>query len=111
MYARSVRSYAASSFVYTLCLCALVPVCESTLAADIDVPRKHFKAVRYSQCLEYTRKAIEEGAYAADWRILMIESLMAVGKYPESCFIGLSLVDTPLWAAMMPGGSEFKNQR
>jgi tetratricopeptide (TPR) repeat protein len=59
-------------------------VCESTLAADIDVPRKQFKAGQYSQCLEYTRKAIEDGAYAADWRILMIESLMAMGKYPEA---------------------------
>jgi tetratricopeptide (TPR) repeat protein len=67
-------------------------VCESTFAADIDVPRKHFKAGRYSQCLEYTRKAIEEGAYAADWRILMIESLMAMGKYPEA----LADMDTAL---------------
>ncbi|MEA3226677.1 MAG: hypothetical protein U9Q07_12070, partial [Planctomycetota bacterium] len=84
MYAKSGRSNTVSLFIYTLCLCAFVPLCESTLAAEIDASRKQFKAGQYAQCLESTRKAIEDGAYAADWRILMIESLMALGKYEQA---------------------------
>jgi len=61
-----------------------VLICSRTFAADIDVPRKHFKTGHYAECLEYSRKAIEDGAYAADWRILMIESLMATGQYDQA---------------------------
>jgi len=84
MYARSGRINAAPLFVCVLCLCAFVYMCESTLGADIDAPRKQFKAGQYVQCFESTRKAIEDGAYAADWRILMIESLMALGRYEQA---------------------------
>ncbi|MHC4431626.1 MAG: tetratricopeptide repeat protein [Planctomycetota bacterium] len=84
MFARSGRNNTAPLFVCTLCLCAFVSLCGSTLGADIEVPRKQFKAGQYVECLESTRKAIEDGAYAADWRILMIESLMALGRYEQA---------------------------
>ncbi len=84
MYAKSGRSNTASLFVYTLCLCAFVSLCESTFAAEIDTSRKQFKTGQYAECLASTRKAIEDGAYAADWRILMIESLMATGQYDQA---------------------------
>jgi tetratricopeptide (TPR) repeat protein len=61
-----------------------VLLCPSAFAADIDVPREQFKTGKYAECLESTRKAIEDGAYAADWRILMIESLMAMGQYDQA---------------------------
>ena len=84
MYARSGRINAAPLFACALCLCVFVSLCESALGADIDTPRKQFKTGQYAQCLESTRKAIEDGAYAADWRILMIESLMALGRYEQA---------------------------
>ncbi len=84
MYARSSRYSMASLCGYVLCLCAFVPLCESTFAAEIDASREQFKAGQYAQCLKSTRKAIEDGAYAADWRILMIESLMALGQYGQA---------------------------
>lgn len=59
-------------------------MCKSTLAVEIDVSVKQFKTGQYAKCLESTRKAIEDGAYAADWRILMIESLMATGQYEQA---------------------------
>ena len=84
MYAKSGRSSSASLFVCALCLCSFTPLCQPVLAAEIDASRKQFKAGQYAECLESTRKAIEDGAYAADWRILMIESLMATGQYDQA---------------------------
>jgi tetratricopeptide (TPR) repeat protein len=53
-------------------------------AADIDVAQEQYKTGRYAECLESTRKAIENGAYAAEWRALMIKSLMALGQYDQA---------------------------
>ncbi|MHC4325978.1 MAG: tetratricopeptide repeat protein, partial [Planctomycetota bacterium] len=53
-------------------------------AADIDVSQEQFKTGRYKECLESTRKAIENGAYAAQWRVLMIKSLLAQGQYDKA---------------------------
>ncbi|UCF16382.1 MAG: tetratricopeptide repeat protein [Phycisphaerales bacterium] len=84
MYTRSGRSSSVSLFAYALCLCGLLPLCRTASGADIDVPREQFKTGQYTECLESTRKAIEDGAYAADWRILMIKSLMALGQYDQA---------------------------
>jgi len=59
-------------------------LCESAFAAEIEVSREQFKTGRYAECLKSTRQAIENGAYAADWRILMIESLMEMGQYDQA---------------------------
>ena len=60
-----------------------------TIAADssatgIDVAQEQYKTGKYAECLESTRKAIENGAYAAEWRALMIKSLMALGQYDKA---------------------------
>jgi len=54
------------------------------IAADIDIAQEQFKNGKYKECLESTRKAIENGAYAAEWRVLMIKSLMALGQYDQA---------------------------
>lgn len=74
----------ASPFRYTLVLCVFAPLWQSAFAAEIDASREQFKTGRYAECLESTKKAIEDGAYAADWRILMIESRMALGQYVQA---------------------------
>jgi tetratricopeptide (TPR) repeat protein len=53
-------------------------------AADINISQEHFKTGRYTECLESSRKAIENGAYSADWRVLMIKSLMELGQYDQA---------------------------
>ncbi|HUV64482.1 MAG TPA: tetratricopeptide repeat protein [Sedimentisphaerales bacterium] len=58
--------------------------CKSASAADIGEIQEQFQTGRYAQCLESSRKAIEDGAYSVEWRILMIESQMALGQYDES---------------------------
>jgi len=56
----------------------------SAFAADIDAAHEQFKTGKYTECLESSRKAIENGAYAAQWRVLMIKSLMALGQYDKA---------------------------
>ena len=56
----------------------------SAIAAEIDVSHEQFKTGKYKECLESARKAIENGAYAAQWRVLMIKSLMALGQYDKA---------------------------
>jgi tetratricopeptide (TPR) repeat protein len=58
--------------------------CRSASAADIDTAQQQFKTGRYAECLEASRKAIENGAYAAEWRVLMIKSLMELGQYDKA---------------------------
>ena len=53
-------------------------------ATGIDVSHEQFKTGKYTECLESSRKAIENGAYAAQWRVLMIKSLMALGQYDKA---------------------------
>jgi len=53
-------------------------------ASDIDAAREQFKAGRYAQCFDSARKAIEDGAYSAQWRILKTKSLMALGQYGQA---------------------------
>jgi tetratricopeptide (TPR) repeat protein len=57
---------------------------KSASAADIDNAQEQFKSGQYAQCLQSARKAIEDGAYSVEWRILMIESQMALGQYDEA---------------------------
>ncbi len=84
MYAKSGRSSSALLLVCASCLFSFTSFCRFASGAEIEASRKQFKAGQYAECLESTRKAIEEGAYAADWRILMIESLMATGQYEQA---------------------------
>src|SRR4030042_3010854 len=71
--------------VHTLA-CIIFIACPGrpAFAADIDASHEQFKTGKYTECLESTRKAIENGAYAAEWRVLMIKSLLALGQYDKA---------------------------
>jgi tetratricopeptide (TPR) repeat protein len=65
--------------------------CRSAFAAEIDAAlrkeslgQQQFKTGRYKECLEFSRKAINDGAYSAEWRVLMIKSQMALGQYDKA---------------------------
>ncbi|MCJ7806031.1 MAG: hypothetical protein MUP57_00580, partial [Clostridia bacterium] len=66
------------------CIAFISGTGRSAFAADIDVSYEQFKTGKYTECLESSRKAIENGAYAAEWRVLMIKSLMAIGQYDKA---------------------------
>jgi tetratricopeptide (TPR) repeat protein len=66
------------------CIMFIVGPHRPAIAADIDISQEQFKTGKYKECLESTRKAIENGAYAAEWRALMIKSLLALGQYDQA---------------------------
>jgi len=55
-----------------------------TLAANLESAREQFKTGRYEKCLKSARTAVEEGAYQTEWRLLSVQSLMALGRYAEA---------------------------
>lgn len=66
------------------CITFIASPGRAAFAADIDVPYEQFRTGKYTECLESSRKAIENGAYAAEWRVLMIKSLMVLGQYDKA---------------------------
>jgi tetratricopeptide (TPR) repeat protein len=68
----------------TSCVMFVACPCRSAFAAEIDAAQQQFKTGRYKECLEYSRKAIDDGAYSAEWRVLMIKSQMALGQYDKA---------------------------
>jgi len=67
-----------------VCLLLIIGVNRSVSAADIDTTREQFKTGQYDQCFESSKKAIEDGAYSVEWRILMIETLLEMGRYDQA---------------------------
>ena len=56
----------------------------SACAAELEATREQFKTGQYAECAESAEKAIAEGAYQTEWRILKIKSLMALGQYDKA---------------------------
>jgi hypothetical protein len=50
-------------------------------AADINDARKLFYAGKYEECRQATSKAIENGEWQEDWRLLQMEAELAVGEH------------------------------
>ena len=74
------------SVLMTSCVVFIAGLIGPVQAADIDAAREQFKAGQYTQCLESTQKAIEDGTYRSRrqlW-ILMAESLIALGRYDQA---------------------------
>src|SRR4030042_2015431 len=70
--------------LFAACITFVSGQCQSAFAADFDVSHEQFKTGKYTECLETTRKAIENGAYAAEWRGRRIKSLLALGQYDKA---------------------------
>jgi len=53
-------------------------------AVEIDEARDQFRTGQYANGLQSAQKAINNGAYSAQWRILKIQSMMALGLYAQA---------------------------
>ncbi len=53
-------------------------------AAGVKEARQEFISGNYSNAIAQSKKAVEENEYGEDWPLLLAESLMAVGRYPEA---------------------------
>lgn len=52
--------------------------------ADLDEARKDFRKGRYADCARIAEKEVKEQPYSEEWRILLIDSLMATGRYTNA---------------------------
>ena len=66
------------------CVAVLSGLASSTRAADIKLSRRQFRTGQYEECLESTRAALAERKYGIDWSILMVKSLLALGRYEDA---------------------------
>ena len=73
--AKCVRRFA----VVFLLLCFL-PVS----AADLEQCRKLFITGEYSECIRLSEQAVRERERNEEWAVLLVKSLLAVGRYPEA---------------------------
>jgi len=53
-------------------------------AAEPDACWEQLRIGQYEKCLGTAQKAIKDGAYSTQWRLLEIESLLALGRYQEA---------------------------
>jgi tetratricopeptide (TPR) repeat protein len=56
----------------------------STQAADLDELRKDFRKGLYSECIRVAEREVRAQPYSEEWRILLVESLMATGRYTNA---------------------------
>ena len=74
-----------SNLLFYMCLLVFIRGFYSTaIAAEIDNAQQQFRTGKYKDCLDASRKAIDGGAYSAEWRSLCIKSLMALGQYDKA---------------------------
>ena len=53
-------------------------------AADLDDARKSFQTGKYQEVIEAAQEAVKEHWSDEEWRHLLIESLLNVGRYPDA---------------------------
>ena len=66
------------------CIFFLSTTIQTASALEIDDARDQFRTGQYAECLQSAQKAVNDGAYSAQWRILKVQSLMAMGLYAQA---------------------------
>ena len=78
------RSYHDRLMWTAACLVFVIGSIHAASASELDAARRQFRTGRYAQCLESSQEAIDNGAYQTEWRRLIIQCLMALGRYDEA---------------------------
>src|SRR6185295_5808366 len=58
--------------------------CPHGVAADLDECRKMFIGGKYEECAKLAEEEIKDRGRGEEWPILLTESLLTVGRYPEA---------------------------
>src|SRR5580658_2277915 len=53
-------------------------------AQTVEETQKQFLHGEYENVIRVTKKKVDAGAYQDDWRILLVKSLLATGRYDEA---------------------------
>ena len=70
----------------------------SAVAADLATARKEFLGGAYTKCATLCEQAIAEREYEEEWRVLLVRSLCAVGKYEQAGLVLSNALDRYAWS-------------
>jgi len=56
----------------------------SARAADLEEVRKQFATGQYDDCVRLGQREVKDQPYSEEWRILLIDSLLATGRYTNA---------------------------
>ncbi|MHC4744539.1 MAG: hypothetical protein ACYS8Z_21705, partial [Planctomycetota bacterium] len=86
-------SHFRSPFAMLFCISLLFGFSLRSAAVEIETCREQFRTGQYAECIETAKTAIEERAFSAEWRALMIRSQLALGQYNEAAEDANSVLD------------------
>ncbi|HEY0548609.1 MAG TPA: hypothetical protein VGF13_03350, partial [Verrucomicrobiae bacterium] len=70
----------------------------SLRAADIATARQQLISGDYTNCVATCEQAIANFEYEEEWRVLLVKSLVAIGKYPEAGTVISNALDRYSWS-------------
>jgi tetratricopeptide (TPR) repeat protein len=73
--------------------CGLFLLISSASAQTLQDAQKDFLHGNYDAVIKSAKKQIEEGDYSGDWRVLLVKSLLTVGRYAEAHTNALRALD------------------
>src|SRR6185503_21045057 len=87
-------------FRHWLFLAALLFVCavNGLPAADLASARKQLIAGDYTNCVATCEQAIANFEYEEEWRVLLVKSLVAIGRYPEAGTVISNALERYSWS-------------
>ena len=85
------RSPAAKMFF--ACAGLLVWFSAALHGADLEEVRRQFISGQYSNCIRACEQAIADREYSEEWRLLLVQSLMATGRYANALAVINSSLD------------------
>ena len=54
-------------------------------AQELEAMRQQFLLGNYAEVIKVAQKEVDDNGYRSDWRRLLVESLLTVGRYGEAC--------------------------
>ena len=60
---------------------------QAGVGGDLDKTRQGFLSGRYRDCIREAREAVAADEYNEEWPLLLSQSLLAVGEYPEAVIV------------------------
>src|SRR5688500_7639990 len=70
----------------------------SLRAADLATARQQLISGDYTNCVTTCEQAIANFEYEEEWRVLLVRSLVAIGKYPEAGTVISNALDRYSWS-------------
>jgi tetratricopeptide (TPR) repeat protein len=71
----------------------LVLAGSSAWAQTLEQTEREFLRGHYDAVIDTTRKKVDAGQYIDGWRVLLVKTLLTVGRYPEACSNALAGVE------------------